>query len=40
MFGPGTFLFTREAIIDNFLKDLPVRKGTYISIMNFGNHHS
>lgn len=39
-YGPGTHLFSREAKIDNYLNGLPIKKGTNLSIMHFGNHFS
>lgn len=40
MFGPGIYMFIREAAVDNFLGDLPVTQGTYLSIVHQGNHFS
>ena len=39
-YGPAPLLFERKARVDNYLNGVPVRKGTMVSIMQFGNHFS
>lgn len=38
MFGPANGIFVREASEDNFIKDVPITKGTLIGTQPIGNH--
>jgi cytochrome P450 len=40
MFGPANGLFFRKTTEDNYLKDVPIRKGTIVSTQPRGNHYS
>ena len=40
MYGPVSGLFMREAIEDNYLNGLPIKKGTLLTIQHLGNHYS
>ena len=37
-YGPGTGIFTRLAAEDHFIANIPIKKGTGLSIQPIGNH--
>lgn len=39
-FGPATTIFPRIASVDNYLCNLPIKKGTEVIVMHVGNHFS
>ena len=39
-YGPGNGLFFRNPINDDFLKGIPIKKGTFISVQCLGLHFS
>ena len=40
MYGPGVHLAPREAIKDNFLGGVPIKKGTMLNVSVFANHYN
>ena len=40
VYGPSIFLFWREAAKDNLLGEIPIRKGSLISVVWLANHLS
>ncbi len=37
-YGPANGIFARIALEDNFIKDIPIKKGTAITIQPRGSH--
>lgn len=40
MFGPGNGIFPRIAIEDNYVHNVPISKGTLVSVQPRGNHYN
>ena len=39
-YGPGNVIFTRVAVEDHYLKEVPIRKGAAFGLQTFGTHYS
>lgn len=40
MYGPVNIIFFREAAKDTYIKDIPIKKGTILTIRPKGNQYS
>lgn len=40
MYGPANSLLIRQTQKDTYLNNIPIRKGTYVTIQQNGNHYS
>jgi cytochrome P450 len=40
MYGPGNNILVRQALKDNYINGLAIKKGTLVTIIPFSNHFS
>lgn len=40
MYGPANVPLTRETLKDDYIGDIPVKKGTYVTLNGFARHYS